>query len=130
MPKLDVCVDVLKAWGFRYATSAFTWVKTNSVSGTPRTGPGYYTASNVEVVLLGIKGRMPPARRLLNSVIMHPLMEHSKKPEEVQDKIELMYPNANKLELFARRERKGWTCTGDQLDGLDVRQFLEGIAKT
>ena len=40
--------------------------------------------------------------------------EHSRKPDEVQERIEAMYPNATKLEMFARRRREGWDAWGDE----------------
>lgn len=40
---------------------------------------------------------------------------HSEKPAEVYARIERMYPTASKCELFARAERPGWTCVGDEL---------------
>jgi N6-adenosine-specific RNA methylase IME4 len=48
------------------------------------------------------------------SVIHAPVREHSRKPDEVYEIIEKMYPNRKYLELFARPEekRKGWTYWG------------------
>ena len=45
----------MEAWGFRYVTVAFNWFKANK-SGTPFFGVGYYTKSNSEIALLGVKG--------------------------------------------------------------------------
>lgn len=124
MPRLPLAIAVLEAWGFRYATAAFVWVKTTK-QGTPAAGPGFYTASNAEVCLLGVKGRMPPARRLINSVILEPRREHSRKPDVVRDRIEMMYPEARRLELFCRFPAPGWDVIGNQLeDGQDVREAL------
>lgn len=39
-----------------------------------------------------------------------------------------MFPRAAKLELFARRQRPDWTCLGDELDGLDIRDTLPALA--
>ena len=38
-----------------------------------------------------------------------------------------MFPTQTKLELFARRHRPGWTCLGNELDGLDIRDALEQL---
>lgn len=32
------------------------------------------------------------------------------------------------LEIFARRHRPGWTCIGNELDGLDIRESLALVA--
>ena len=39
---------------------------------------------------------------------------HSHKPIVVYNMIDDMFPNVNKLELFARNEKDGWDCWGNQ----------------
>jgi N6-adenosine-specific RNA methylase IME4 len=52
-------------------------------------------------------------------------LRHSAKPEHLQDSLELMFPKAQKLELFARRHRPGWTCLGNEIcNGEDIRISL------
>ena len=113
MPHLPNAFRVMDAWGFRYVTTAFVWVKTTSKGWAY--GPGYYTASNAEIVLLGVRGKMPPKRKLVQSVIAETRSEHSRKPDAVYERIEAMYDGPY-LELFARRSRQGWSSLGDQLD--------------
>jgi site-specific DNA-methyltransferase (adenine-specific) len=57
MPALPDAFKVMDAWGFKYKTCAFSWVKTKS-DGTPLSGMGSYTKSNVELCLLGMKGHI------------------------------------------------------------------------
>lgn len=40
---------------------------------------------------------------------------HSRKPVSAYEIIENMFPDAKKIELFARRERSGWDCWGDEV---------------
>lgn len=54
-------------------------------------------------------------------------LKHSAKPEHLQDSLELMFPNQNYLELFARRARPGWTCLGNEIDGKDIRDALQEL---
>jgi N6-adenosine-specific RNA methylase IME4 len=140
-PRLYDAFRVMRAWGFKYLTIGFVWVKTyahkwgetESQFTLPGLGhetftdlmnrmlvfgPGYYTGSNVELVLLGRKGRAfkhsPDFKA--SQVVVAPLGEHSVKPEEAQDRIEEMYPQCEtRLELFARRQRVGWTVLGDEV---------------
>jgi N6-adenosine-specific RNA methylase IME4 len=51
-------------------------------------------------------------------------LKHSAKPEALQDSLEMMFPKAEKLEMFARRTRSGWTCLGNEIDGEDIRDAL------
>lgn len=77
---------------------------------------------------LGVRGSFTPdnqgGRRMLNQVIRAPRGVHSAKPEEAFHRIEAMFPNAVKCELFARKRRPGWICIGNEIDGLDVRAAL------
>ena len=41
--------------------------------------------------------------------------KHSKKPQKAYEIIESFYPNANRIELFAREHRDGWDSWGDEL---------------
>jgi N6-adenosine-specific RNA methylase IME4 len=54
-------------------------------------------------------------------------LKHSAKPEALQDSLEIMFPSANKLELFARRVRPDWTCLGNEIDGKDIRDALADL---
>jgi site-specific DNA-methyltransferase (adenine-specific) len=43
--------------------------------------------------------------------------KHSAKPEEVRGRIERMFPDQAKLELFAREMVDGWDSHGDEVEG-------------
>jgi N6-adenosine-specific RNA methylase IME4 len=74
--------------------------------------------SNYELCLLGTKGStLRREVRNIEQLVIAPRSAHSVKPEEVQDRIDLIYGNSvNKLELFARRKRKGWACWGNEVE--------------
>jgi N6-adenosine-specific RNA methylase IME4 len=83
-------------------------------------------------LLIATRGEIPcplPANRP-PSVIEAPRREHSRKPDEVYQLIERMYPELPKIELFARNAREGWARWGNQAppvdndDGLDKRGRL------
>lgn len=55
-------------------------------------------------------------------------LKHSAKPEHLQNSLDLMFPTAEKLELFARRIRPGWTCLGNEIcNGEDIRDSLKKL---
>lgn len=59
------------------------------------------------------------------SVSLAPNLKHSAKPEDLQDSLDLMFPRSKKIELFARRQRPGWVCLGDEIcNGEDIRVSL------
>lgn len=97
-------------------------------------GPGNYTGGNVEDVWLGVRGDWPwskrRARKDVRQVVLAPRARHSAKPEAVQERIELLWPDAGpRLELFARRRRAGWACWGAEAPGCDL-VFGEAIGST
>ena len=83
-------------------------------------GIGFYTMSNSEAVWMGTRGKTPwsklRARKDIPNTIIAPIREHSRKPEAVQDRIEMLWPEMGpRLELYATRDRTGWTCWGNKL---------------
>ncbi len=107
-PKLNLAFKTMEEWGFDYLSS-FVWDK-------KRIGMGYWNRGRHEHVLIGRRGKFsPPATEFrIPSVIERKRSStHSRKPEELQDHIDLAFPNRTKMELFARRQRPGWDCFGD-----------------
>lgn len=125
--KLYDALDVIKAWGFDYKTVAFVWVKTNKTTDTQQFsflpsdsfdafwGMGSWTRSNVEVCLLGTKGK--PLRRSasVHQVIYSPIQRHSKKPDETRERIVELMGDLPRLELFARQKADGWSVWGNEV---------------
>ena len=108
-PKLGESLAVMEAWGFSYRSS-MVWVK----SGL---GMGYYARINHEFLLIGRRGTHPAPQEGLRpgSVITEPKGRHSEKPTRFYELIEQMYPEAHKVELFARQQREGWTAWGNEV---------------
>jgi len=107
-PKLAEALSVIEAWGFIYRT-CMVWVK-------DKIGMGYYARQQHELILIATRGKIPapePAHRP-SSVVQAPRGEHSEKPQELYDLIEAMYPNLDRLEMFARGKRKNWDVWGNQ----------------
>lgn len=56
------------------------------------------------------------------SVCIATNLGHSRKPDDLHKSLDIMLGNdAEKLELFARRQYPGWKCLGDAIDGSDIR---------
>lgn len=115
-PCLPDAFKVLDSWGFKYKTMLFVWVKQNPRAGTVVCGPGSYTRSACEYVLLGMRGHVKRAStKAISQVVLSPRQQHSRKPECVQDHLESLFPHGHRLELFARRTRPGWVVWGNQV---------------
>ena len=158
MPLLPDALRVMEAWKFSFSTVAFCWVKVNkkrfndaifevqqpTLLDNGRTvetfldsltffGPGFYTGSNIELVLLGTKGQ--PFQHAdgckASQIVYASRGKHSAKPDEVQRRIVWMYPNVTpRLEMFGRRALDGWTVIGNEApgcEGEDIRESLERL---
>ena len=111
-PIMPEAIEVLKAWGFNYFTIVFTWIKINKKSNSLFWGMGNSSRANPEFVLLGRKGKLDRVDRGVHSVIIEKIDKHSKKPNEVRDRIVKLYGDLPRIELFARERAKGWDSWG------------------
>lgn len=118
-PHLPDSLRVIEAWGFEYKTLAWVWVKANPSGFGHYMGMGYWTRSNSEPCLLGVRGKgLRRKSKGVLSLIYSAVREHSRKPDEQYDKIAALFgEDIRCLEMFARRERPGWDVYGNEVDG-------------
>ena len=114
-PMLPQAIKVIKSWGFEYKTVAFTWVKQNKKSKGYFTGLGYWTRANPEMCLLATKGKPKRLSKSVKQLIISNRREHSRKPDEIRDRIIQLVGNIPRIELFARQKIKGWDCWGNEI---------------
>ncbi len=114
---LPDALAVIRAWGFTYKTVAFTWVKRTPLDTGFLLGRGYWTHSNAEPCLLATKGRPRRVGTGVSSLIVSPRREHSRKPDEVRDKIVHISGDVPRAELFARQKVHGWSSWGNEVEG-------------
>jgi len=110
-------IEVMEAWGFKYKTIAFVWLKKTS-TGKTVLNFAPHTLKSTEICLLGIKGSMKEFKKSNNirQLIEAERTEHSKKPNEARLRIKELYPNAEMIELFAREKHEGWDCWGNEVE--------------
>lgn len=122
-PQLALAVETLNYWGCYYRGLGFVWIKTKK-DGTPIKAQGVRPSiikPLTELVLCGsptYQGRpMPIASEAVQQTVFAVRREHSRKPDEVYERIEALYPEASKIELFCRgKPRVGWTGWGDECE--------------
>jgi N6-adenosine-specific RNA methylase IME4 len=123
-------MHVMEKWGF-VQKQIYTWVKTTKNGGIAF-GMGRQFRGATEHALIGTRGRPKPASKSERNIDHFLGLPHSKKPEQLQDRLEKMYPEGPYLELFARRVRDNWMCVGNQapgLEGVDIRDWYPGYVK-
>jgi N6-adenosine-specific RNA methylase IME4 len=125
-PMLPTAFEIATAWGFRYSSRAFVWIKLNprlarcapffyDAQADLATGQGYTTRKNAEDCLLFRRGQPKRLARDIREVIVSPRREHSRKPDEAHERIE-RFATGPYCELFARQRRCNWAAWGNQVD--------------
>lgn len=111
-PKLAEAMRVIESWGFTYRTCA-VWDK-------EKIGMGYYFRQQHELLLVAARGTLPvpePSDRVSSVIRMKRDGFHSRKPVQVIELLESMYPDFGKkdrVELFTRELRAGWAGWGNE----------------
>ena len=91
----------------------FVWDKCNGVA------PAFTVRFSHEYLLWFYKkGKMlkpcKEQRGKYTTVLRETSVKHSQKPICAYEMLETMFPNAQKIELFARNQRGGWDCWGNE----------------
>jgi N6-adenosine-specific RNA methylase IME4 len=130
---LKQAFELAEAWGFKYVTDAFVWVKTGK--NDPNVRPismGYWSRKQTETCLLFTRGKPKRldagVRQLIETddhVIYAPKREHSRKPDDQYERIERLVDGPY-LEMFARQSRDGWDAWGNETTKFDSPFAVSG----
>lgn len=123
-PKINIAIETLESWGLHFRGIAFVWVKTSAKTGEPWGARGVRPSivkPLSEMVIVGATKRegkpLPIASESVVQTIFAPVGKHSAKPPQVQERIEELYPDYAKLELFGRgTAREGWDIWGNEAE--------------
>lgn len=145
-------IELAEAWGFKVRTmKGFTWVKFNQrseqhinkvlqaggvedfydfldlLNDQTRMNGGNYTRANTEDLLIATRGNgLERQCASIKQVIYSPLGEHSQKPAEARFRLEKLYGEVPRIELFSRSGAPGWDHWGNQADNPAV-SLLPGV---
>lgn len=131
-------IKLSEAWGFKVKTMlGFVWVKLNKNAGDridkkppedffdfmetlnneTKINGGNYTRANAEICLIAVRGNgLPRQSASVRQIIYSCLGDHSEKPKEVHHRLEELYGNVPRIELFAREKFGDWDVYGDQVE--------------
>ena len=142
-------LDIMKAWGFKHKQT-YIWVKSKKqksilkknvkdndfdLNQTLSFGMGRLFRNCHELALIGINNNgiyKKLSNKSQRTVSFAENLKHSKKPEYLQDRLEIMFPNQNYLEIFARRQKQNWACIGNgapMTEGEDINLSLNKLIK-
>jgi site-specific DNA-methyltransferase (adenine-specific) len=110
--QVEEAYRVVRAWGF-VPKSEIVWEKLTA-NGKPWFGMGRHVRASHETAILAVRGRPRPLSRSVRSRFAAPAGKHSEKPEAFYDIVEQL-SGGPYCELFARRQRPGWTCLGNEM---------------
>ena len=86
-----------------------------------------------EICLLGVNNTKI-YKQLVNksqrSVSFAENLRHSAKPETLQNSLDIMFPDSSKIEIFARRQRSGWICLGNESPMSKGEDIFTSLSKT
>jgi N6-adenosine-specific RNA methylase IME4 len=111
-PMLPEAIDLMAAWGFAFK-SAGAWAKQSKTGEKWAFGTGYCFRSAAEFFLLGTRGAPRVRSRSIRNLIVAPVRQHSRKPDDLHRMAEQLY-DGPRCELFARQQRPGWDAFGNQ----------------
>lgn len=102
-----------------------------SLNNTLSFGMGRLFRQTHEICLIGTNNNKiykKLSNKSQRSVSFAENLKHSAKPDYLQNSLELMFPNTNKLEMFARRYKPGWVCVGNQVIlGEDINISIKNL---
>jgi site-specific DNA-methyltransferase (adenine-specific) len=114
-PLLPESIETIRAWGFKYKTVAFCWNK-QSKNGKWISNMGRWTMGNVEICLLGVKGKPKRILKNIKQLVIAERKRHSEKPPEVRNRIVELMGDLPRIELFAREKTEGWDSWGNEVE--------------
>jgi len=110
---MRVAQTILEDWGLEYR-SHMVWVKERPGK---QMGTGFWSRVDHEIVLI-YNPPAPTESDRISSVLYSPVGEHSVKPDEFFDMVKRNYPPpVPLLEMYGRKQRKGWTVLGNEVPG-------------
>ena len=113
--KLPLALQCIQTWGFHYSTVAFEWLKLTS-TGKPVCFMGrWVTGGAIELCLLAKRGSIPRQNKCVNRLIQSPRETHSKKPDEIRNRIVTLVGDLPRIELFSRQKIDGWDVWGNEV---------------
>ncbi|MEB7891023.1 MT-A70 family methyltransferase [Hafnia alvei] len=133
-------VELAESWGFDVRTmKGLTWVKINQnaekninkalelgkvtdffefldlLNTETRMNGGNYTRANSEDLLIAVRGTgLERKDASVKQIVYAQIGEHSAKPWEARHRLERLYGDVKRIELFSRGDAEGWDHWGNQ----------------
>jgi N6-adenosine-specific RNA methylase IME4 len=113
-PMIPEALATIDAWGFRFVTQG-AWAKQSRRGTGWAFSTGYWMRSASEFFMIAKAGDIGPLNHITRNLIVAPVREHSRKPDEFRPVIEALIPGP-RCELFARERAPGWDAWGNEVE--------------
>ena len=120
-PMIQQAIDLMSAWEFTYKSGG-AWAKQSKSGSKWAFGTGYIFRSASEPFIVGSRGKPLYQSRSVRNLIVAPVREHSRKPDDMHLMVERLVQGPY-LEMFARQRRSLWDSWGNECD-----KFTGGVA--
>ena len=121
-PFFEKGLEVMRAWGFTYKTIG-AWAKRSRQDNSWAFGTGYIYRNAAEFWIVGTRGKPTIKSRSVRNLIVAPIREHSRKPDEMRENIEAIWEGPY-LELFARERAPNWDVWGNETDKFSKKTLI------
>lgn len=136
---MEAGLQVMHAWGFKLKQN-YIWVKTKKAKKGPLVNPADCLAFGMgrlfrqthETALICTSGKTVYPfleDHSQRSVCFFPNLGHSQKPPNLHISLDTMFPEAQRLEMFARRTCTGWTCVGKECPSSLGEDIVDSIQR-
>jgi N6-adenosine-specific RNA methylase IME4 len=110
---LPLALKCLDSWQFRYQVC---------ITAIKPSGFGNWWAKTTQFLIFAYRSPLRMARKCQRTHFLYRPGKHSEKPEESYHLIDIVsgIEGKDRIELFARAEREGWVCIGNEVTGRDI----------
>lgn len=105
-------IELLAHYGYRFCTGG-PWAKQSSTGKKWAFGTGYVYRNAAEFWIVGKMGNPKERSKSVRNLIVAPVREHSRKPDQIYSDIEELWDGPY-IDIFGRQQREGWTVWGNQ----------------
>ena len=113
-PMMPQAIELMAHYGFEFKTGG-AWAKQSSTGRKLAFGTGYIFRGAAEFYIVGTMGEPKQKSKSVRNLILAPVREHSRKPDQIFSDIEELWDGPY-IDVFGRQQREGWTVWGNDTE--------------
>lgn len=113
-PMMPQALELMAHYGFQFKTGG-AWAKQSKTGQKIAFGTGYIYRGAAEFWIVGTVGEPRLKSKSVRNLIVAPVREHSRKPDQMHSDIERLWDGPY-VEIFGRQQRAGWDVWGNEAE--------------